>query len=112
MIRIDNITDEASQTLPIVFVRDEITITLKYADIVRTWLLSVRYRNWRADNVRMALGTRLLKLENRPFDFVVISEITGDLEPDTIDAFSSGNYSLIMLEPADLKTIRGFEVQI
>lgn len=112
MIEIMNITDYPFQKHTIITPDAPVTVELRYYPKAFFWTISVRYKEKVVNGVKLALGVLHMRSQNLPFDFIVEDKSNTGVDPFKADDFSSGRSRLIMLERADMESIRREPVPI
>jgi hypothetical protein len=74
--------------------------------------MTVEYKSWRIDNVKLSCGSLHMRQENKPFDFIVTDNSPAGLDPFQLNDFIDGRCSLYMLEADDMTDIRGVAVPL
>lgn len=109
-LQIQNITSEAYQRHIVQYDPSEITLELRYASIVQSWIMNVEYRDWAIYGVKLSVGTLHIRQENQPFDFVVLDLSGLGLDPVSRNDFADGRCGLFMLTASEMEAIRGAPV--
>jgi hypothetical protein len=110
--RIENITDEYNQRHVITTDFGEISLSLNYSTITKSWSISVVYGTTGIYGKRIALNVPTFLEQNLPFDFVCLDSSGQEVEPFLKNDFSSERCKLYLLEPEDVRQIRGFSVPL
>jgi len=108
---IQNVTGEAYQIHTIPLGNYDATLKLSFFGTVELWSADIEYHNKTIKGVKLSLGTLHLRSNNLPFDFVIIDNQLTGLDPYALDDFSSGRYSLVVLDSDNLEARRGYDVE-
>lgn len=112
MIEITNITNDPFQRHVIVTDTAPITLLLRFYPRAQFWTLSVEYQGIPSNGYKLACGTLHMQSRNMPFDFIVADTGGTGIDPFSIDDFANGRCKLLMLERADMESVRGQPVPI
>jgi hypothetical protein len=112
MVQLTGITDEPMQMHTIPLEDDSISLHLRFYGLPAFWCFDVKYKSKEVKGVKLSLGTLHLESNNLPFDFALEDTSKTGIDPFRMDDFSSGRINIYMLEPAELREIRGYDVPI
>lgn len=112
MRRITNITEEAKQRHTILFQESEIVLRLQFNPTVQIWSFDAEYKNFRVFGLKLSCGVLHMRSKNQPFDFVIRDASGTGLDPFRSKDFSEGRCELYLVEPDELREIRGVAVPI
>jgi len=107
MTKID-ISANPFQEMVIPFENENITLTLNFRDDF--WFMGLAYKNKKVNGIRLASGVLLLSGKNFPFE-VVINDNANSLDPFALDNFESGLFEFLILNRAELESVRGYAVE-
>ena len=107
MIRIQNITSEPIQRHTIIFQESEITLVLRFYPRNQVWCFDAEYKDWAVYGIKLSLGVRHIKSQNKPFDFFVTDRSNNGIDPFRSNDFSGDRCRLYMFEPDEMVNIRG-----
>jgi hypothetical protein len=112
MTKILNIGSEAFQRHTLIFQETEIILKLRFLPVVEQWFFDAEYKDFQVFGIKLALGVLHMRSRNQPFDFVLQDNSGSGLDSFKVDDFVEGRCSLFLLDPEDMKDIRGTAVQI
>jgi hypothetical protein len=96
MIEIEGITSEPFQRHVITTETGNVTLVLKYHDVIQQWTLDAERNGKAVHGVKLATGVRHIESSLLGVDFVVVSEF--NLDPFLIDDFQAGRCKLVMVQ--------------
>lgn len=109
---IEDIDLSANQRHIVLFDEFEITITLHYLDTVQRWCMDVEYLGFGVYGVFLAVGVLHIEGKNQPFDFVVEDTSGQGIDPFQLTDFADGRCNLYLVEPDEMRQIRGVNVPV
>jgi len=112
MIEIMNITADPYQRHVITTDTAPITLLLRYYPRAQFWTLSVEYRGVECNGLKLSNGVLHMRSRNLPFDFIVVDTGGNGIDPFSVDDFSTGRCRMLMLERADMESVRGQPVPL
>lgn len=112
MIEVMNISDYPYQKHTIITPDAPITLELRFYPKAQFWTMGIAYKEKVISGVKLALGVNHVRSQNLPFDFIVVDKSNTGIDPFKADDFVSGRVRLVMLERADMESIRGEPVPI
>lgn len=112
MREIINLTKDADQEHIIQFEESEITLRLYFNNVAQFWAFDVTFKGKSRIGVKLVTGVRHLKSAHYPFDFAVKDTTALDVDPFLINDFSTERVKLFLLEREDVKSLRGFDVEL
>lgn len=74
------------------------------------WFMNISYGDTERNGIFLTTGNLLLNGSNLPFDFLIDSVYDG-VNPFAIDSFSSGDFTIYIVEREELKELRGYDVK-
>lgn len=102
------LTEDIHQSNLIPFEDDFITLELKF--IETCWFMNVSYKGKSINGVRVVSGVLLCSGMNFPFDLIVDDKLL-ELDPFSIDSFTSETFDLLLLERNEITALRGYPVE-
>lgn len=102
------LTEDIHQSNLIPFEDDFITLELKF--IETCWFMNVTYKGKIQNGIRITSGVLLCSGMNFPFDLIVDDKGL-ELDPFSIDSFTSETFDLLILERNEITALRGYEVE-
>lgn len=112
MIEVMNITDYPFQKHTVITPDAPAAIELRFYPKAQFWTLGIRYKDKVIEGLKLSMGVLHARSQNLPFDFIVVDKSNTGIDPFKADDFSSGRCRLVMLERADMESIRGEPVPI
>ncbi len=104
------LTNEPKQKLNILFEDTEIIIVFRFNPTIQSWTMNITFRDSPILNgKKITIGLQMLKQLNKPFDIVAVENQNTGIDPFKQDDFEA-RVSLYLLERADVKTLRGYDV--
>lgn len=100
--------EDIHQSNLIPFEDDFITLELKF--IETCWFMNVSYKGKSINGVRVVSGVLLCSGMNFPFDLIVDDKLL-ELDPFSIDSFTSETFDLLLLERNEITALRGYPVE-
>jgi hypothetical protein len=111
-MRTFTITDQANQKFTIPFEDIEIKVQVRFLTIPQIWVIDIEDTDgFSINGYKMSAGVRLLMQNNRPYDIYIVDNSNLGLDPFSANSFKEGLYTFLLLERADLVTIRGYDVE-
>ena len=111
MRRLQNITAEPIQRHTILFEESEIIFTLRFYPRTQIWMFDAEFGDTVVYGLKLSVGVLHMISQNQPFDFICVDKSGNGIDPFTRTDFSGGRCEIYLLESADMKLIRGVEVQ-
>lgn len=111
MIKLENIKADADQKHKIEFLEDEVNLRFRFYETVQDWYLCVNYNGVEIKGIRCAVGARLLKSNNFPFDLIIVDESQNGQDPFRLQDFDE-RMSVYIIEPDEIADIRGYKVEL
>lgn len=102
------LTEDIHQSNLIPFEDDFITLELKF--IETCWFMNVTFKGKTINGIRAVSGVLLCAGMNYPFEFI-IDDKGLELDPFSVDSFTSEIFDLLLLERAEITSLRGYEVE-
>ena len=102
------LTEDIHQSNLIPFEDDFITLELKF--IETCWFMNVSYKGKSINGVRVVSGVLLCSGMGFAFDFV-IDDKGLELDPFSIDSFTTEIFDLLLLERNEITALRGYPVE-
>lgn len=107
------ITAEPKQSFNYAIEDNIIEFVIEYLTTIQRWQMSIVYKDEKiVDGMLLSADTFQLDTYQLPFDIFVSDNQTLGLAPFDLNSFELGYYSFIILDNADMKGFRGFEVQL
>lgn len=98
MIKIQNITSYHDQRHTITKSDGNVTIRLKYHDVIEQWTIDVSRNGKNVYGVKLSVGTVHIASQNMGIDFAVTDNLGLGIDPFKVDDFESGRCSLVMID--------------
>lgn len=111
MIKIQNITSEPYQEHILLFNETEITIRLRFFELIGFWSLDVEYKGKAIYGVKLSIGTLLITSQNLPFDFAIDDLSNSGIDPFKADDFTS-RCNLYLIETSEIEIIRNTKLEV
>lgn len=96
MIQIEGITSEPFQQHVITTETGNVTLVLKYHDVIHQWTLDIEKGGKAVYGVKLATGVKHIASSLLGVDFLVVSDF--NLDPFLIDDFETGRCKLLMVQ--------------
>jgi len=112
MRQITNISEDAYQTRIIPLEDNEITVDMKFLNVVGIWIMNITYKGEIVNGVKMSVGTPHVLEKSWPFDFYILDQSENGLDPFKLDDFTTNRCAFYILDPDDVEEIRGFPVEL
>lgn len=109
---IEDIDLSANQRHVVLFDEFEVTITLRFLDTVQRWSMDVEYLDFAVYGLFLSVGVLHMESKNQPFDFVVEDTSGQGFDPFQLTDFADGRCNLYLVEPDEMRQIRGVDVPI
>jgi len=110
MRTINNIGDEADQSLTIPLPDGDAFLSIRFLSSVQIWQMSVEYNGKSYNGMKLTCGVIHMRSANFPFDFIVVDNSGAGIDPYKRDDFSINRTTLYLLEADEMEAIRGQEV--
>lgn len=102
------LTEDIHQSNLIPFEDDFITLELKF--IETCWFMNVDFKGKTQNGIRVTSGVLLCNGMNFPFELIVDDKGL-ELDPFSVDSFTSETFDLLLLERNEITALRGYEVE-
>lgn len=112
MRKLVNLGTETAQRHTVLFQDDELIVYLRYFPTIQRWTIGAEWRGVRVYNKSLAVGVLHIRNFNLPFDFYCTDNSGNGLDPFQLTDLSSGRCSLYLVDPDDMRDIRGVEVPL
>lgn len=109
-MKIIDISNETNSRFTIPFEDSDITMEIKFNDIIQSWNCNIFYEEQSFYGLKLICGSTILKARNLPFDFFIVNNLNSGLDPFLETDFSYGNYTLYLVTRDELTELRGYEV--
>ena len=111
-IQIESIREQADQEITLLTNGGDVTIRLRFHNVIEAWTMDVVHATGEVYGVRLAAGIDLVRGSNFPVSFVV-QDTSGDgIDPYQLTDFTNGRCLLWMLTVDDMEDARGVEVPV
>lgn len=101
------LTEDIHQSNLIPFEDDFITLEMKF--IENCWFANVSFKGKSINGIRLVSGVLLCSSMNFPFE-LVIDDKGLELDPFSIDSFTSDVFDLLLLDRSETESLRGYPV--
>lgn len=106
MNKIDNISDDASQTMNIVLSNGGfVTLNLNYLPAIQRWNFGISYNDFIAAGMILCTHPNVLRQWKNILPFGLACTTTDGADPVLIDDFIGGRATLYLLESDDVKSV-------
>ena len=102
------LAEDIHQSNLIPFEDDYITLEMKF--IENCWFANVSFKSKSINGIRLVSGVLLCTGINFPFE-LVIDDKGLELDPFSIDSFTSEVFDLLLLDRSEITALRGYDVE-
>lgn len=100
--------EDIHQSNLIPFEDDYITLEMKF--IENCWFTNVSFKGKTINGIRLVSGVLLCSSMNFPFE-LVIDDKGLELDPFSIDSFTSDVFDLLLLDRSEITALRSYDVE-
>lgn len=109
-MKIIDLTNETNVRFTIPFEDSDITMEVKFLDVVQMWICNIFYEEQSFYGLKLACGSTMLRARNLPFDFYLVNNLNNGFDPFLDSDFSDESYTLYLIERDEITELRGYEV--
>lgn len=105
MLKLTGLNAIPSQVFRTPIVQGTIKFTLSFRPAVEMWFLNVEFGNKIINGLRVCMSLNLLYQYQKVIPFGLLIDTDGGVEPNQIDDFSKGKFSLNVLTESEVEAV-------